>query len=350
MTAVALLTLATAAAGPARGGTPPPIRVQETGGGQAPVLLIVSGIGGTPEHRERFAGWARELCAAAVAAPGALRVRLLIERLPEEGESGESCAPTGRSTREVIAREIASAGGSAGPGAGLVLVLIGHGSAGQNPRFQIPGPDLAPEHLAKMLDGASAGPVTVAHLGSASGAFLPALSAPGRVLLAASRARETNETRFAGHFVAAFAGNEADRNKDGRLSALEVFDFARTGVEREYEQDGLLRSEHALLDDNGDGVGSLAPEMAPGSDGVLAARRPLLLLTPDAVAEAGAGEGGPEFQRLVAERDTLAARVDALREVRDSMEEEAYFVELEDLLLRIAEISERIAALREKSP
>ncbi len=322
--------------------TAPPAAGRE----DAPAMVIVAGVGGTPEHRERFAGWARDLCAAVMAGPAPGRVRVLVERLPEAEDAGDPCAPAARSTQEELAREIASANGSDARGAGLVLVLMGHGSGGPNPRFQLPGPDLSPERLGEMLESIAAGPVTIAHLGSAAGAFVPALSAPGRVLLMASRAHEMNETRFAPHFIASFSGDDADRNKDGRLSALEAFDFARLGVEREYEQAGLLRPEHALLDDNGDGVGSLEPETAAGSDGVLAARRPLLFRTAQAIAESGADS--PEIRRLLAERDGLAARVDALREVRDGMEEEAYLAELEGLVLQIAELAERIGALREQ--
>lgn len=299
----------------------------------APFLLVVAGIGGSPEHRERFAGWAERLCRAAVSAPREVRVRVLLERVPEGAPLDDPCAPAGRSTLAGIGQELAAA-----PASELLLVLIGHGGGGQSPRFNLPGPDLAPENLDRMLDDA-AGAVTVAHLGSASGAFLPALSAPGRVLLAAARAHETNETRFAEHFVAAF-GPEGDRNKDGAVSALEAFHFARLGVERAYEGEGLLRTEHPLLDDNGDGVGSLAPEAAPGADGVLAARRSLLHLT-------AAEPADPALAALIAERDGLAARVDALRAVREEMEEAAYLAELEELLVRIAELSEQIERLRE---
>ena len=320
----------------------------ENGSADVPALLIVAGVGGTPEHRERFSGWARDLCAAALDTPAPGRVRVLVERLPEDREPDPSCAPVARSTQEELAREIEAARGPAATGTGLVLVLIGHGSAGSSPRFQLPGPDLSPERLGEMLSGFGSGPVTVAHLGSAAGAFLPALAGPGRVVLAATRANETNETRFPRHFIAALAGDEGDRNKDGRLSILEAFDFARRGVEREYEQEGLLRTEHALLDDNGDGVGSLEPEMAAGMDGVLAGRRALLIRTGEAVADTSADT--PEIRRLVAERDALAARVDVLRETREGMEEEAYLAELETLLLQIAELAERIAALREKTP
>lgn len=318
-----------------------------SGGDDAPRLVIVAGVGGSPEHRERFSGWARDLCAAALATPVPARVRVLVERLPAEGEPGDPCAPAGRSTEEALAREIEAAGGTEGAGAGLFLILIGHGSAGGTPRFQLPGPDLSPERLGELLERSGAEPVTVAHLGSASGAFVPVLSGPGRVVLTATRANETNETRFPRHFIAALAGDEGDRDKDGRLSALEVFDFARRGVEREYEQEGLLRTEHPLLDDNGDGLGSLEPEAAAGTDGVLARRRVLLVRSAEAVADSSGDT--PEIRRLIAERDELASRVDALRDTREGMDEETYLAELEALLLQIAELAERIAALREKT-
>lgn len=318
-----------------------------TVGEDVPAMVIVAGVGGTPEHRERFSGWARDLCAAVLGVPAPGRVRVLVERPPEDGAPGDPCAPVARSTQEELAREIEAARGAGPPQAPLVLVLIGHGSAGGSPRFQLPGPDLSPERLGEMLDGLGPAPVNVLHLGSAAGAFLPALTGPGRVVLAATRAGETNETRFPRHFIAALAGEEGDRNKDGRLSILEAFDFARRGVEREYEREGLLRTEHALLDDNGDGIGSLEPEMAAGMDGVLAARRALLVRSEE--GPSGESADTPEIRRLVAERDALAARVDALRETREGMDDETYLAELETLLLQIAELAERIAALREKS-
>lgn len=303
-------------------------------------LLIVAGIGGSPEHRDRFAGLGRTLCEAATRSPRRVRVLLLVERVGGEDAPDDPCAPGGRSTLDEIGTGINSAAEAREE---LLVVLIGHGVGGETPRFHLPGPDLSPAALDRMLDRAS-GAVTVAHLGSASGAFLPELSAPGRVLLAAAGAHETNETRFAEHFVAAF-GPEGDRNRDGEISALEAFDFARVGVERAYEGEGLLRTEHPLLDDNGDGVGSLEPEPASGADGMLAARRSLLYLTG---ARASAAED-PALAALIAERDALAARVDALREIRENMDEAAYLSELEEYLVQIAEIAERIRRLREES-
>ena len=305
-----------------------------------PALLVVAGVAGGAERRARFTGWAGELCAAARSLPWPVEVRVLVER-PAEAAASEGCAPAGRSARDEIGRQLAELAAAHSRGDPLTVVLIGHGSAGggQGARFNLPGPDLAPEDLAPMLDAFDGSPVTVAHLGSAAGGFVPALSAPGRIVLAASRAHETNETRFPRHFVAAFAGGGADRNRDDRLSALEVFEFARSEVEREYEREGLLRTEHPLLDDNGDGEGSGAPRAAPGSDGVLAART--YPLSPASGAPAGSADSD-EVRALAAERDELAARVDALRETREGMPEEEYFAELERLLLDLARIQEEI--------
>ncbi len=295
-------------------------------------VLIVAGVGADPRYKERFAGWAEELCAAARAQPNPPVVRVLAERVPDEPRP---CLADGRSTAAGIRAEIDAV---ADPAGGLFLVLIGHGSAtGRGARFHLPGPDVGPEDLGGMLGRFDGAPVTVAHLGSAAAAFLPALAAPGRVLVAASREHESGATRFAGHFVEAFSSSDADaaadRNRDSRISVLEAFEFARAGTEREYRDAGLLQTEHAVLDDDGDGVGG-------ESDGALAARR-LPFGDPELAA------AGEDLRRMIQERDALAARVDTLRALRDDFEEDEYFAQLEELLLRIAEIGDRIEELQE---
>ena len=80
---------------------------------------------------------------------------------------------------------------------------------------------------------------------------------------------------------------------------------------------------------------------------MLAARTHLLLTTREAAA--ALREDDPGVRRLLAERDELAARVDALRNVRSAMDEQTYLAELEALLLQVAEITEEIARLRERS-
>ena len=141
---------------------------------------------------------------------------------------------------------------------------------GGQARFNIPGPDLSPADMDDLLDGLGQRRITFVNTATASGAFVEALSAPGRTIITATRSgREQNMTRFGLHFVDAFADEGADIDKDERVSMLEAFGYALAEVEREYEGDNQLLTEHAMLDDNGDGEGSRELDELDG-DGALA--------------------------------------------------------------------------------
>jgi hypothetical protein len=183
-------------------------------------------------------------------------------------------------------------------------------------------------------------PLTVIHTGSAAGAFLEAVSAPNRVVMAATRAEQENEPRFPGHLVDALAGDGADTDKDGRVSMLEAFNYTRLEVERSYGQANQLRTEHALLDDNGDGVGTEEPPV-DGGDGAVAARRylsPAHTTTPLATDD-------PELARLYREREEIRARINALQDRRSELETEAYQAQLQDVLVELALKNREIRAL-----
>ncbi len=87
---------------------------------------------------------------------------------------------------------------------------------------------------------------------SSSGEFLKGLAGPGRTIVTATRTGgERNETRFPAFFVEAFTGDGADRDRNGRISVQEAFDYARTKVQQAFEREGYILSEHATLDDGG---------------------------------------------------------------------------------------------------
>jgi hypothetical protein len=123
---------------------------------------------------------------------------------------------------------------------------------------------------------------------SASGWFVRALSAPGRIVIAATAAdEEYNETEFpqALAAVARLPARELDADKDGKVSVLEVYRRTVKEVEARFAADRRVPTEHAQLDDNGDGVGTEEPVLAdvpkkkPTADGALAARTFLPLRT-----------------------------------------------------------------------
>ena len=287
-------------------------------------LLVVSGLGGEPEYSSRFTGWSLALLDAAAGA-GITRERLrwLAER------EGLHPRASGAARVETVAAEIAAMAGRSSPGDVVMVVLFGHGSArdGES-RINLPGPDLSAGHLAAMLEPLADRRVVVVNAASASGGFVEPLSAPGRVVITATRSpAEAEATRFGGQFVAALAGGDADTDKDGAVSILEAFEFARAEVARSFEETGSLATEHALLDDDGDGRGSMEPG---ASDGAVAARITL------ASATATVAGGDAELERLHAERTRLETALTELRARKDSMEAAAYDRELERLLLEIA--------------
>ncbi|MGD8319258.1 MAG: hypothetical protein PVJ02_02350 [Gemmatimonadota bacterium] len=294
-------------------------------------VLIVVGLGGTEQYRERFGGWARELYAGLTGRDGipADHVTLLTER-PESlpGITAE------RSTRENVLGAIAAMAGEAAPDDQILVVLVGHGTArGEEGRFNLPGPDLSPEELAGALASFATQTVAVAHTGSASGGFIAPLSGPRRVVLSATRTvRERNATQFPAYFVEAVTGDGADLDKDGQVSLLEAFVFARAEVARHYDEENEILTEHAVLDDNGDGEGSQDPS-ATGDDGKVAAA--FRLGRPTGVA-ASTDTDDPELARMYRERQAILARVDALRAGRDTIPPEQYDDALEALLVELA--------------
>ena len=74
-----------------------------------------------------------------------------------------------------------------------------------------------------------------------------------------------------------------------------------------------MLTEHAVLDDNGDGKGSDAPGQ-PGADGALA--RTLFLSAGEHRAAPG-DAADPELRALVAQRDALENRIAALKAAKD---------------------------------
>jgi hypothetical protein len=279
---------------------------------QSTHVLVVTGLGGAPEYTRRFAEWGGGLVRAAVAAgvPEA-NVVWLAER-----ESVDAWV-AGVARRDAVAGALTSLASRSAPGDLVLVALFGHGSArGDEARLNLPGPDLSAGELATLLAPLEDRRVVVVNAASASGGFVAPLSRNGRVVITATRSsRENQATRFGGHFVAALAGEAADTDKDGRVSILEAFEFARLEVARSFAEAGHLPTEHALLDD----------------DGALAAT---LSLAP-APAVAGADDD-PALRALRAEEARLQAELAELRDRRDTMDADAYQAALEALLLEIA--------------
>lgn len=222
----------------------------------------------------------------------------------------------------------------------LWLVLIGHGTFdGQEAKFNLRGPDLAATNLALWLKPFHR-PVAVINTASASAPFIKPLSGTNRVIVTATRSgNESNFARFGQFFAAALADPPGDLDQDGQNSLLEAFLSAATRVAEFYKTAGRLATEHALIDDNGDGLGTPADwfrgtrATKKARDGGLldGVRAHQLHLVP-----------GPDEQALSAavrsQRDALELALARLRETRPAKPDDDYYRQLEVLLVELGRL------------
>ena len=301
-------------------------------------LLIVVGLAGDPEHGKLFHKWGATLAEASEHL-GVPPERLIY--LADQAGEGEAKV-NGRATREEIDQALAGFAKVATPDDVVYVVLLGHGSAdaGSGAKFNLPGPDIGPAEFNVMLRRLPTRNVVFVDTSSSSGPFIDGLSGPGRTIITATRnGAEQFTTLFGGFFVEAFSAEGADADKNKRVSMLEAFRYAKGEVTRAYEREGLLATEHSMLDDNGDKQGSQDP-MPTGGDGKLAAGMSL-----GSVADAVPLPADPTLRSLYVERRDLERRVEALRLLKDSMAPAKYTDELEQLVTDMALKTREIRAL-----
>ncbi len=306
-------------------------------------LIVISGLAGEPKYVQAFHTWSASLIDAARTRYGVADSS--ITWLAEDPTKAPGRI-SGKSTKENIERTLDGLATRMRAGEQLVVVLVGHGSMqAESARLTLPGPDLSAPDLSRLLAKHSGRRIAVIVAASSSGEFVPALSAPGRVIITATKSGfERNESIFGEHFVAALAGDGADADKDGRVSLLEAFTYATREVRRIYEQDNRLLTEHALLDDNGDRAGSGEPGGRGGDGGVARA----FFLTGGTAATAAASTD-PRAAALRKEKEELESKIEALKARKESMDAKAYEAELERLLVDLAATTRALRSLEGKN-
>ena len=236
----------------------------------------------------------------------------------------------------------------------LWLVLIGHGTYdGKEAKFSLRGPDLSATTLAQWLKPFRR-PVAVVDTSSASAPFLNALSGTNRVVITATRTgNEQSFAYFGQHLAAAIADPAGDLDQDGQTSLLEAFLSASARVAEFYQTEGRLATEHALLDDNGDGLGTPA-DWFRGTRATKKAKEGRSL---DGLrAHPWHLVRSPEERRMSpaarAKRDELELDIARLRESRPANPGDDYYHRLETVLRELAALYEEIpkAPAAEKIP
>jgi hypothetical protein len=287
---------------------------------EQPTVMVVVGAPGTPDYEARFKRWAdgwRQLSARA----------------------GARYQPVGGGPNDRQALQQALSAAAAGQSE-LWLVLIGHGTFdGRAAKLNLRGPDVSSDELAAWLKPIKR-PLVVIDSTSASGPFLKALSGPDRVVITATRSgREVNTARLGGYLVEALGDPAADLDKDGETSLLEAFLVASKRVESAFSEAGLLATEHALLDDNGDGLGTAAalydglrPTRTKDAAGEPDGRRAHQLRL---LRSAGEQAMPPQARRR---RDQLELELFKLRDARARLGDDDYYRKAEPLMLELARL------------
>lgn len=269
--------------------------------------MIVGGIGGLPEYEERFTEDVERLAEAAR--------RTVADEDRVVVLSGE------QATRDALRAQLEGLAGRLDAADAFVLFLVGHGSYdGEQYKFNLKGPDIDGAALGELLEAVPAQSQLVVNASSASGAVLESWAADDRIVITATRSgAERNATRFGAYWAEALSSDEADINKNGVVTVEEAFEFASRKVTDSYETEGALATEHPQLS------GEMANRF-------------------EASRLAGRTAAAPEVEGLYDELTALEEELAALRLRRDDMEQGRYLDELQDLLVELATVQERIDA------
>jgi hypothetical protein len=233
--------------------------------------FVVVGLPGDPEHERQFADTARQWHNWLTESLG-FEVTVLF------GRSGQPKLAREAATRAAIEGAVADLKKTLRAEDRLWVLFLGHGDYdGERASFHLPGRDLQAGELGKLFAGIPCKEQVFWMTHSASGWFLKPLSAKGRIVITATAAdEEYNETEFPHALATVVAKLKA---KDGeKISVLDLYRRTVAEVEARFAADKRVPTEHAQLDDNGDGVGTEEPitdeagDKKPTADGQLAAR------------------------------------------------------------------------------
>ena len=308
--------------------------------------VILCGSGGEAPFISNFSEWGLRLREALVTRLDAPAENVHVLLVPAEGKR------TPDFTTEIGLEAIRTAFNqldvSVNTTDDVAVYMIGHGSfLKDESKFQIPGEDLTATALEGMLAELSAARVIVVNGTSSSAGFINVLSGPNRVICAATKsATESNATEFMGFFVEALEDGSADRNKDERISILEACEQAAELTASWYTGSNLIATEHAILDDNGDGLGTRLPVASVLTE----ATDPDIAIDGDLAGsiylkDYSFPEAAPKelIDRYLAALDAVAT----LRARKAEMPEPDYLAELEKILIDAARANREIRGYAE---
>jgi hypothetical protein len=260
--------------------------------------LILCGHPGDAAHRTMYADTVEKLYAALLDhcrfARGTVWVRFGTE--PQGGDGPAVSGSRGLSNREGIEADVAALREELRSEDKLWVIVLGHAHFdGRHAFLNLPGRDIRDDEFGELFEAVHTREQVFFVTTPVSGYFVKHLSAKGRIVITATEADlEVNETLFHLDLADVLSDpaklEDDDMDQDGRISVLDLYLTVARHVLLRYAAEKNIPTEHAQLDDNGDGRGTevqldylereLGGRAAPGyrppiratADGALAAQ------------------------------------------------------------------------------
>ncbi len=273
----------------------------------ATYFLTVAGLGGEADYEQRFQMLATDTDKMLKASPGT-------DKIVETLKGADA-------TRAKLEASLAKIAAAAKPADAFVLMMIGHGTFdGGEYKFNLPGPDISGPELAVLLNRITAGRQLVVNMTSASGGATDALKKEGRVIITATKSgTEKNATVFARFWVEALRDPAADTDKNQAITALEAYKYAVAKTTAFFTDSKHLATEHAVLADE---QRAAAFTLVRSGSAVVVT--------------------DPAKRALVATKEDIENKIDALKYQKDLMDSDDYRRQLTTLLLQLARTQEAI--------
>jgi len=225
-------------------------------------------------------------------------------------------------TRAKLEAALGKIAAQAKPADAFVFMMIGHGTFdGSEYKFNLPGPDISAPELAVLLNRVSASRQLIVDMTSASGGATDALKKEGRVIITATKSgTEKNATVFSRFWVQALRDPAADTDKNNAVTALEAYKFAQAKTAAFFTDAKHLATEHSVVSDESH-AGTFT-----------------LVRSGPAAAEVT----DPAKQQLVAAKEQIENKIDALKFQKELMDPSDYRRQMTALLLQLAKTQEAI--------
>jgi hypothetical protein len=226
--------------------------------------LVICGLPGDAEHRQKFGESLEMIYTGLTSIHGfsTENIQILWGDAANESDGPAVKASRGVASRASIAAATAELQKALQPADTLWVVVMGHSHFdGRHSWLNLSGDDIHQVDFGKIFEEIRAREQVFFLTTPASGYYLKPLAMQGRIVITATEPDlEVNETHYPHKLAQALSGGvsaeKMEFDHDGHLTLLDLYLWVAQEVAQEYASGMQLATEHALIDDNGDGRGT----------------------------------------------------------------------------------------------